>query len=79
MTVLKMFKDFGSILSNLDPVHFGIPWAGVSLIIQGALNDSEQNSAALDGLAQVSPIVARYCEIEVMYLQEKNTRLEKGI
>lgn len=77
LKVLQMFKDFGSVLSNLDPVHIGIPWAGVNVILQGALNDSEQQSAALDGLAQVSPIVVRYTEIEVMYIQEKDTRLEK--
>ncbi len=33
--------------------------------------------AALGGLAQVSPIVARYTKVEVMYIQEKNTRLEE--
>ena len=74
---LQMFKDFGTVLSNMDPVHIGIPWAGVNIILQGALNDSEQHSAALGGLAQVSPIVARYTEVEVMYIQEKNSRLEK--
>ena len=77
LKVLQMFKDFGSVLSNLDPVHVGIPWAGVNIILQGALNDSEQHSAALSGLAQVSPIVARYTEVEVMYIQETNTSLEK--
>lgn len=77
LKVLQMFKDFGSVLSNVDPVHIGIPWAGVNVILQGALNDSEQHSAALDGLAQVSPIVARYTEVEVMYIQEKGSRLEK--
>ena len=77
LKVLQMFKDFGSVLSNLDPVHVGLPWAGFNLILQGALNDSEQHSAALSGLAQVSPIVARYTEVEVMYIQEKNSRLEK--
>ena len=83
LKVLQLFKDFGSVLSDLDPVHLGIPWAGVNLILQGALNDSEQHSAALSGLAQVSPIVARYAEVEVMYVQENNTRLkeefEKGV
>ncbi len=77
LKVLQMFKDFGSVFSQMDPVHVGIPWAGVNIILQGALNDSEQHFAALGGLAQVSPIVARYTEVEVMYIQEKNTRLEK--
>lgn len=58
LKVLQIFKDFGSILSNLDPVHVGIPWAGVNVILQGALNDSELHFAVLSGLAQMSPIVA---------------------
>ena len=77
LTVLETFKTFGSVLSSLEPVHAGIPWAGVNLILQAALNDSDQHSAALEGLAQVSPVVARYAEVEVMYIQENNTRLEK--
>ena len=77
LKALQMFRDFGPVLSNVDPVHIGIPWAGVSVILQGALNDSEQYSAALGGLAQVSSIVARYTEVEVMYILEKNSTLEK--
>ena len=26
LKVLQMFKDFGSVLASLDPVHAGIPW-----------------------------------------------------
>ena len=77
LRLLQMFKDLESVLSNLDPVHVGVTLAGVNVILQGALNDSEQYSAALDGLAQISPIVARYTEVEIMYIQGKNTTLEK--
>ena len=49
----------------------------MNLILQGALNDSEQHAAALDGLAQVSPIVARYAEVEVIYQRKRNTTLER--
>lgn len=75
--VLHRFQGLGSVLANMDLLHAGILWAGVNLILQSAWNDSEQHSAALDGLAQVWPIVARYTEIEVMYTQEKGTSLEK--
>lgn len=78
LKVLQVFKDFGSVLSNLGPVHVGIPWAGVNVILQGALNDSEQHFAALSGLAQVSPIVARYTKIEVIYIQEKIPGLKRS-
>ena len=71
LKVLQMFRDFGSALANLDSIHAGIPWAGINVVLQGALNDSEQYSAALSGLAQVSPIVARYTQTELMYMQEE--------
>lgn len=40
-------------------------------IIQSGLNDCEQNEAALTGLAQLAPIIARYAEIESIYLHTK--------
>lgn len=83
LRILQIFKDFGSVMATPDPVHAGIPWAGVNLILQGALNDSEQHLTALSGLAQVSPIVAQYTQTELIYIQEKNSRLgeefEKGL
>ncbi len=66
--VLQTFNAVGSTLASLDPVHAGIPWAGVSFIVQGALNDSTQNIAAMEGLSQISPIVARYLRMETIYL-----------
>ena len=49
--VLQTFNAVGSTLASLDPVHAGIPLAGVSFIVQGALNDSAQNTAAMEGLS----------------------------
>ena len=75
---IQVFKDVGSAVSQLDPTHAGIAWAGVMFILQGALNDSEQNAAALDGLAQLAPIVAQYAEIEAIYLNTSSTTLMKS-
>ncbi|KAL9628086.1 MAG: hypothetical protein Q9164_007396, partial [Protoblastenia rupestris] len=75
---LHVFKDLGSAAAQLDPTHAGIPWAGAMFIVQGALNDSEQNEAALDGLAQVAPIVAQYAEIESIYINTSSTTLTKS-
>lgn len=38
-----------------------------------ALNDSEQTEAALDGIAQFSPLLCRYDGIESIYLLNKET------
>ena len=66
--VLQTFNAVGSTLASVDPVHVGIPWAGVCFIVQGALNDSAQNTAAMEGLSQISPIVDRYLLMETIYL-----------
>lgn len=31
---VQVFKDFGSSLAGLDPIHAGIPWAAVNLVLQ---------------------------------------------
>ena len=65
---LQTFNAVGSILASLDPIHAGIPWAGVSFIVQGALNDSAQNTAAMEGLSRICPIIDRYLLMEAIYL-----------
>lgn len=70
--VLQIFNTVGYTLASVDPVHAGIPWAGVSLIIQGALNDTAQNVAAMEGLSQISLIVDRYLLMETIYFEEQD-------
>jgi hypothetical protein len=31
---LDKFKGVGDLLSNLDPVHAGLPWAGVKILLE---------------------------------------------
>ena len=69
--LLQTFNAVGSTLASLDPVHAGIPWAGVSFIVQGALSDSAQNIAAMDGLSHISLIVDRYLLMETICLGEQ--------
>ena len=71
--LLQTFNAVGSTLASLDPVHAGIPWAGVSFIVQGALNDSAQNIAAMDGLSHISLIVDRYLLMETICLGEQES------
>ena len=30
---IKLFKPLGDSLASVDPVHFGLPWAGVCLLL----------------------------------------------
>ena len=47
-------------------------------IIQSGLNDGEQNEAALDGFSQSAPIIARYAEIEDIYLNMSLTSVDNA-
>ena len=70
--VLQIFNAVGNTLASVDPVHAGIPWAGVSFILQGALMDSAQNVAAMEGLSRISLIVDRYLRMQTIYLGEQD-------
>ena len=32
--VVQVAKDFGSVAAGLDPIHAGLPWAGVCMLLQ---------------------------------------------
>ena len=70
--VLQIFNAVGNTLASVDPVHAGIPWAGVNFIVQGALIDSAQNVAAMEGLSQISLIVDRYLRMQTIYLGDQD-------
>ncbi|KAJ5764963.1 hypothetical protein N7520_004522 [Penicillium odoratum] len=61
----------GTAAANVDPSHMGIAWIGVSLILQLVLSGAEQNAAALQGLAQISPIITRYAKVEEIYIEQR--------
>ena len=74
--VIQIFKDVGSTVASLDPVHAKIPWAAINFTLQGALNDPARNEMVLAGVATIAPIVARYAEVEVIYQREPETTLK---
>ena len=49
--LLDKFKRIGDTAAGADPVHFGLPWAGVSLILQVAASEKQQMDAMLSGIA----------------------------
>jgi len=49
--LLDKFKRIGDIAAGADPLHFGLPWAGVSLILQVAASEKQQMDAMLSGIA----------------------------
>ena len=48
--LVSKFKDIGSIAVGADPVHAGLPWAGICLLLQVVVADKEQMDALMNGL-----------------------------
>lgn len=48
--LISKFKDIGSIAVGADPIHAGLPWAGICLILQVVVADKEQMDALINGI-----------------------------
>jgi hypothetical protein len=66
---VQTFSDLGSAIAAIDPIHVGIPWAGVCTILTLILNDSTQHQDALNGLEDISTIIGKYIAIEDVFVQ----------
>jgi hypothetical protein len=47
---LDRFKSIGDIAANADPIHAGLPWAGVRMLLDVALAEHKQMSILITGL-----------------------------
>ncbi|KAI7205061.1 WD40 repeat-like protein [Hortaea werneckii] len=47
---LDKFKAVGDVVANVDPVHVGLPWAGMRAILEVALTDSSQRAVLVTGI-----------------------------
>jgi WD40 repeat protein len=50
ISLANKFKHVGSVAVGADPVHAGLPWAGVCLLLQIAIGQKEQMDALMDGM-----------------------------
>ncbi|RMZ91481.1 hypothetical protein DV736_g1283, partial [Chaetothyriales sp. CBS 134916] len=46
---LNRFKDVGDIAASADPVHAGLPWAGIRLLLEAAVSEANQMACLLVG------------------------------
>lgn len=79
INIILVTKDFVSSVASMDPVHAGLPWAGVCLLLPILTNDSKQRSAAMDGLESIAKLIRRYSEIERLYLDDRKLRLSEDL
>ncbi|KAK3615199.1 hypothetical protein LTR56_026748 [Elasticomyces elasticus] len=54
LQLLDKFKSVGDVFANVDPVHVGLPWAGIRAILEPshkvALSDSRQQAVLITGM-----------------------------
>lgn len=76
--VVLVAKDFVSSVASMDPVHAGLPWAGIC-VLPLLTNDTKQRSTVIDGLENIAKLVRRYSQIEGLYLSDQSFRLTEDL
>ena len=72
------FKDMGSQVAGLDPLHAGLPWAGLCLLMQIALSESDQYAGMVAGVEEVAKVISRYKQVEVICRKRAEVILDNG-
>lgn len=66
---LDSFKAIGDIISQVDPVHAGIPWSAIKLVLSVFTADNEQMGLLIIGMEQVICLIARCSIYHQLYLE----------
>ncbi|KAI9653168.1 MAG: hypothetical protein M1821_007708 [Bathelium mastoideum] len=65
---IDMAKQIGDVAVQYDPVHASLPWAGIRLVLQIAVNDTKKFASVIEGLVHIAQLICRYAIIEALYL-----------
>lgn len=60
----QAFKDLVGPLAGLDPIHAGLPWAGICFLMQLTIGDTDQFAATVSAAEEVSEVIKRYKHVE---------------
>ncbi|KAI9683264.1 MAG: hypothetical protein M1822_006129 [Bathelium mastoideum] len=74
---INMAKQIGDVAVQYDPVHASLPWAGIRLVLQIAVNDTNKFASVIEGLAQIAQFICRYAIIEALYLPGKTDAIKQ--
>ncbi|OCL07799.1 hypothetical protein AOQ84DRAFT_389280 [Glonium stellatum] len=66
---IDMFKQVGDVAVRYDPAYASLPWAGIRLVLQIAVNDSNKLGLVVEGLARIAELICRLTVTEALYLQ----------
>ncbi|ETS85593.1 hypothetical protein PFICI_03618 [Pestalotiopsis fici W106-1] len=70
------FKAIGDTAMSAAPSYASIPWNVVCVLIKVTINESEEFAAMIDGLQEVTNVIARYAIFESIYLQQHTSATE---
>ncbi|KAH0426094.1 ankyrin repeat protein [Colletotrichum camelliae] len=75
---LQKFKEIGDVATQYDPVHAALPWAGVRMLLQIAINDVEALATLADGIETISSLITRCAILENIHLAPHHYPLPKA-
>ncbi|TGO55838.1 hypothetical protein BOTNAR_0236g00050 [Botryotinia narcissicola] len=62
-------KDVGDVIVSYNPGHAALPWAAVRLLLTIAVEDSQSLGILIEGLEQISKLIAQCKVLEDLYSQ----------
>ena len=71
---VQAFKDVTTSAAGLDPVHAGLPLAGLFLLMQFVVADTDQYTSMVAGVEEVSWVINRYKYVESVFAETGFTR-----
>ncbi|KAJ6079217.1 hypothetical protein N7467_008970 [Penicillium canescens] len=75
--VVSVIRDLGNSGAALDPVHAGLAWAGVCVLLSVIVNQSEAREAATAGIEKIAILIPRYKQVEAIYLENESDHSAK--
>ncbi|KAM0146699.1 hypothetical protein ACHAPG_010991 [Botrytis cinerea] len=75
---LRKFKEVGDIIVNVDPLHAGLPWAAIRLLLEVTISDSSQMAVLLAGL-EIALSMMNRLKAYMKYLEDLPATKEREI
>ncbi|KAG9227960.1 hypothetical protein BJ875DRAFT_490520 [Amylocarpus encephaloides] len=73
---LNRFKSVGDVVANVDPVHAGLPWAGIRFLLEAAVSEANQITSLLVG-CETALYMANRLKAHTDFLQGLPTTLTR--
>ncbi|KAI5810798.1 hypothetical protein BZA77DRAFT_161382 [Pyronema omphalodes] len=69
---MERFKGIGDIMAQCDPIHAGLPWAGVRFLLEVCMDNQNTMDAIFVGLENIAGLIHRCTLYELLYLREES-------